>query len=257
MLITGIIGYPLKITLSPHMHNAAFKALNIEGIYLSFPIKKEKLKEAIYGFRALGFRGFNVTIPYKKEIIQYLDEISQEAKTIDAVNTVLIKEGKLKGFNTDVYGFNQSLSHYKINLKNKKVMLIGAGGVGYACSYIINKKEPSQFFITDKISEKAKKLAKIYNAEFILLKNVRKLIPEMDIIFNATPIDLQDKILNLLKEGSTYYDINYKFKMKQKKGIKVVDGSLMLVLQGARAFTIWTGKKAPIEVMKKAAGFKK
>ncbi len=256
MLVTGIIGYPLKITLSPPMHNSAFKALGIDGIYVQLPVKEEKLKEAVQGLAALGFRGFNVTIPYKKQVMKYLDEISDDALSVDAVNTVLIEENKLKGCNTDTYGFEESLNRYKINLKNKKIMLIGAGGVAYACSYIINKKNPANFVITDIIEEKAKKLAKIYQADKISAQNTEKLAVESDIILNATPVDLQDKLLPLLKKDSVYYDINYKFNKKEQKGVKVVNGSLMLVLQGARAFSIWTGQDAPVEVMKKAIGLK-
>jgi shikimate dehydrogenase len=256
LLVTGIIGYPLKTTFSPPMHNAAFKALGIEGKYVQLPVKEEKLKEAVYGMSALGFRGFNVTIPYKKKVMKYLDEISPDALSVDAVNTVLIEKDKLTGFNTDIYGFEESLNKYKISLNNKKVMLIGAGGVAYACSYIISKKNPSSFIITDIIEEKAKDLSKIYKADIIPTQELEKNAMESDIVLNATPVDFQDKILSLMKENSVYYDINYKFKVKEQKGVKVVNGSLMLILQGARAFTIWTEEDAPIEIMKKAIGFK-
>jgi len=255
LLVTGIIGYPLKTTFSPVMHNAAFKALGIDGIYAQLPVKKEKLHEAVQGLSALGFRGFNVTIPYKKMIMKYLDKISDDALSVDAVNTVLIEENKLKGFNTDTYGFEESLNRYKIDLKKKKVLLVGAGGVAYACSYIINRKNPSKFIITDIIEEKANKLAKIYKAEIFSAKDSEKLARESDIVLNATPEDLQDKFLPIMQKNSVYYDINYKFKMKGQKGVKVINGSLMLILQGARAFTIWTGREAPAEVMKKAIGF--
>ena len=255
MLVTGIIGYPLKVTLSPPMHNAAFKALNLDGIYVALPVKEENLKEAVFGLSALNFRGFNITIPYKKKVMEYLDEISADATAIDAVNTVLIDENKLKGFNTDIYGFEESLNKYEIALQGKKVMLIGAGGVAYACSYIINKKNPSRFIITDIIEEKAKKLTQIYKADKISTDDVEKIASESDVILNATPVDLQDKILPLMKENSVYYDINYKFQIKEQKGVKVVNGSLMLILQGARAFTIWTEQDAPIDIMKKAIGF--
>jgi shikimate dehydrogenase len=255
LLVTGIIGYPLKITLSPPMHNAAFKALDLDGIYVQLPVKEEKLKEAVYGLSALGFRGFNITIPYKKKVMEYLDEISVDATAIDAVNTVLIEKDKLKGYNTDIYGFEESLNKYEINLKDKKVTLIGAGGVAYACSYIINKKNPSRFVITDIIEEKAENLAKIYQADKISPQDVEKIASESDVILNATPVDLQDKILTLMKEDSVFYDINYKFQVKEQKGVKVVNGSLMLVLQGAHAFTIWTKQDAPIDVMKKAIGY--
>jgi len=256
LLVTGIIGYPLKVTLSPPMHNAAFKALGLDGMYVTLPVKEEKLKEAVYGLSALNFRGFNITIPYKKKIMEYLDEISIDATAIDAVNTVLIEENKLKGFNTDTYGFEESLNKYEIDLEDKKILLIGAGGVAYACSYIINKKNPSRFIITDIVEEKAKKLTQIYQADKISTDDVEKMASESDVILNATPVDLQDKILTLMKENSVYYDINYKFQIKEQKGVKVVNGSLMLILQGARAFTIWTEQDAPIDVMKKAIGFK-
>jgi shikimate dehydrogenase len=255
LLVTGIIGYPLKTTFSPPMHNAAFKKLGIDGVYVQLPVKEEKLQEAVHGLTALGFRGFNVTIPYKKDVMEYLDEISIEATAIDAVNTVLIEEDKLKGFNTDIYGFEESLNKYEIDLAGKKVLLIGAGGVAYACSYIIDKKKPSSFIITDIIEEKAENLADIYQADVIESEKVENTASDSDIILNATPVDLQDTILPLLKENSVYYDINYKFKVKEQKGVKVVNGSLMLILQGARAFTIWTDRDAPIEVMKKAIGF--
>lgn len=255
MLVTGIIGYPLKVTLSPPMHNAAFKALGLDGMYVALPVKEKKLKEAVFGLSALGFRGFNITIPYKKKVMEYLDEISADATAIDAVNTVSIEENKLKGFNTDTYGFEESLNKYEIDLEGKKVLLIGAGGVAYACSYIISKKNPSRFIITDIIEEKAEKLTQIYQADKISTDDVEKIASESDVVLNATPVDLQNKILTLMKEDSVYYDINYKFQVKEQKGVKVVNGSLMLILQGARAFTIWTGKNAPIEVMKKAIGF--
>ena len=116
-------------------------------------------------------------------------------------------------------------------------------------------KNPSNFIITDIIEEKAENLAKIYHADVITSQKVENIASDSDIILNATPVDLQGRILPLMKEGSTYYDINYKFKSKEQKGVKVVNGSLMLILQGARAFTIWTGQDAPIEVMKKAIGF--
>ena len=103
--------------------------------------------------------------------------------------------------------------------------------------------------------EKAEKLTQIYQADKISPQDVEKIASESDVILNATPVDLQDKILPLMKDTSVYYDINYKFQVKEQKGVKVVNGSLMLILQGARAFTIWTGQDAPIDVMKKAIGY--
>ncbi len=253
MLITGIIGYPLETTLSPKMHNATFKELGMDGIYLRFPVKEEKLKEATLGLRALGFRGVNITVPYKEKVMEYLDEIPEEVREIGAVNTILIKDDKLIGHNTDKDGFRESLIEYRIDIIDKNILLIGAGGAGRACAYIINSMKPMEFIITDKISERAKILSHLYDAEVIGIDKIENIILKTDIVINATPVDFQEMILPIMKQGATYYDLNYKFKVQRKSGAKVINGLLMLIHQGARSFNLWTQREPPIEIMKKAA----
>ncbi|MGB3477775.1 MAG: shikimate dehydrogenase [bacterium] len=256
MLITGIIGYPMETTLSPAMHNAAFKELQMDAVYVRLPVREERLKEAIMGLKVLGFRGVNVTIPYKEKVIEYLDDIVNGAKKIGAVNTIVIEGDKLLGHNTDIYGFKESLREYKINVTDNNLLLIGAGGAARACAYVIDSMKPKRFVITDMIFEKAKVLSQTYDAEVIESDKIRNIIPEMDIVINATPEDLQAAVLSVMRQGVVYYDMNYKFKVLRKGGVKVINGLLMLVLQGARAFYLWTGRREPIEIMKKAAGVK-
>lgn len=253
MLITGIIGYPMETTLSPAMHNAAFKELEMDAIYVRLPVREERLKEAIMGLKVLGFRGVNVTIPYKEKVIEYLDDIVNGAKKIGAVNTIVIEGDKLLGHNTDVYGFKESLREYKINVTDSNLLLIGAGGAARACAYVIDSMKPKRFVITDMILEKAKVLSQTYDAEVIGSDKIRNIVPEMDIVINATPEDLQAAVLSVMRQGVVYYDMNYKFKVLRKGGVKVINGLLMLVLQGARAFYLWTGRAGPIATMKKAA----
>ena len=143
---------------------------------------------------------------------------------------------------------------YDIDIKDKKVLLIGAGGAGRACAYIINSKRPKGFIITDKIYERAKILSHLFNAEIIGVERIKNIIPEIDIVINATPVDLQEMISQVTKQGVTYYDLNYKFRFLRREGVKMINGLLMLVYQGAKSFRLWTNKKAPIEIMKKAVG---
>jgi len=204
----------------------------------------------------LGIRGVNVTTPYKEMVLQFLDEISKAAAVVGCVNTILVKNNRLLGYNTDIYGFKKSLIKYKLKIKGKNILLIGAGGAGRACSWVMGSAGPRNFLIADRLNQRARKVAKLFNGKVLRLDKINDAIPNMDLVVNATPIDLQHIIIPIVKKGSTYYDINYKFKRIQTRRVRVINGLSMLVLQGARSFTLWTGKKPPIEVMEKAAGLK-
>ena len=256
MLITGLVGYPLEKTLSIKMHRAAFNKLKINGVYLRLLVKEENLKEATLGLRSLGFKGVNVTIPYKNKIMKYLDDTIDESREIKAVNTILIENEKLIGYNTDIYGFKKSLTEYNINVTNKKVMLVGAGGVGHACAYVINPLKPKRFFVANRTYKNATDLYEKYNVDLVSIDKIDKIIPEIDIIINATSVDFQQMVLPYIKQGSIYYDMNYKFKLIKRKDVKMINGLLMLVHQGAKSFELWTNKNAPIEIMKKSVGLK-
>src|SRR5208337_5442645 len=145
--ITGIIGYPLSHTLSPFMHNAGFKKFGLRWEYKVFETKPENVKKFINKIREQAIKGINVTIPHKHAVMPFLDKIDKAAATIGAVNTIVNKNGFLTGYNTDYLGFIASLKKYKVDLKNKNVVMIGAGGAAHAVGYAINLSKPKSFHI--------------------------------------------------------------------------------------------------------------
>jgi len=257
MIFTGLIGYPLSSTLSPKIHNAAFKCLGLLGIYLPLPIKSENLTAFMKGLRNKNFRGLNVTIPYKEKVLDLIDRISPEAEQVMAVNTLVIENRRVTGHNTDLDGFRGSLAEKGIRVAGRKVLLIGSGGAGRACAHVIRDQKPAEFFISDLEEGRAATVAQRFGAEPVKFSRLGKVLSRnMDLVVNATPCDMQESILPVLKTGSVYYDLNYRFGMNSKKGIKFLNGLSMLVIQAARSFTLWTGEAAPVTVMKTAAGLK-
>ncbi len=270
--IVGIFGYPIEHTLSPLMHNAAFKKLNLDYVYLPFSVEPAELKKAVESLRSLNIIGVNITIPYKEKVMKYLDEIDKDACLIGAVNTIHNINGLLKGYNTDGEGFISSLvNEARLNLDGKKVLLIGAGGVGKAIAIKLAEKGVERIVITDKIIEKARKLVKhvvhtisdccVYSLDFNETKVARE-ISEADILINATPVGMHKNdpyVVNpkLVRKNLFVYDVIYNrntelLNSAKKIGAKNLGGLGMLLYQGAISFEIWTGKKAPIDTMRKA-----
>ncbi|MEO0094367.1 MAG: shikimate dehydrogenase [candidate division WOR-3 bacterium] len=252
MFITGVIGFPLKLTYSPLLHNTAFKKLRIPGVYYPLCVPPENFKEIIFKLKELGFSGVNITNPYKIEILKYLDGVNPTVMDIGAVNTVFIENNKMVGENTDTYGFRESLKAYDIDLKNKIVLIIGAGGVARAILYVLCKERTQRIFITNRTISKAYPLIENYDIEGIELKRVPRILKDVDFVINATSIDIHKRIIPFLKNGSIYYDTNYRFKISERKGIKVINGIEMLVLQGAYSFSLWTKQAPPVSIMRDA-----
>lgn len=271
----GIIGYPLEHSLSPAMHNAAFKKLGLDWEYLPFEVEPKDLGEALKGMRALHMAGFNVTIPHKESILLLLDEVTKLARLIGAVNTVLNQEGKLIGYNTDGAGFIDSLKEdAKFDPKGKKAVVLGAGGASRAVSIMLAEAGAKQITLADILKEKAKDLSEYVNSYFEITCNsaevnnpsLQKAIDQANILVNASPIGthpntaqtpLSEKIK--LHPKLLVYDLVYNpsetklLKIAKESGCRTCSGLGMLVRQGALAFTIWTGQEAPVEVMRKAA----
>jgi len=259
--IIGIFGDPIEHTLSPLIHNEAFSYLGLDYCYVAFNVKKDKLKEATEAIRALNIRGVNITVPHKETVIQYIDEVSDEAKNIGAVNTILNNEGILKGFNTDVNGFILSLKDEGISIKNKNFLILGAGGAAKAIVYGI-LKEGGKVYIYNRTPSKALAIKeKFKKFGFIEIVEMDKSVTEkIDVIVNATSLGLKkdDPMpLNpeLIKPEHVYCDIVYPetplMREAEQIGCKVVGGIGMLLWQAAFAFKIWTEVEAPIEIMKK------
>lgn len=261
--LTGLFGYPVSHTISPKMHNVAFKHLGLDIVYLPFSINPDNLKTAIKSLSAMGFIGINITVPYKQKVMQYLDEIKSSAKMIGAVNTVLVKGGKLIGYNTDGIGFVRSLERdCHFSLKGKTMFLLGAGGAGRAVAIQSALNGLGRIFIADKLTNRAKDLARcVPGCKAVVVNKLQEALKKSDIIVNATPIGLHPKDPvsippEWIPKGRLVYDLIYNPKktrlLKNVRKCKTINGIGMLLYQGASSFEIWTGKKAPVEVMRKA-----
>lgn len=252
-----VIGDPIEHSLSPVMHNVAFNQAGIHGSYEKQRVTSEELDGFIQGFRNSGYAGCNVTIPHKVSILPYLDEIDEEAREIGAVNTVVNKNGKLIGYNTDGRGFLLSLKE-KITkpLTDLSILLIGAGGASRSIAYALKKENPKQFSIANRSEERLRLLLRDLKEERIeplSLKRAEEELARFDVVINTTNAGMYPEVqtvpLNLhhLKEDTVVCDIVYNPLMTRwlenakEKGAETDNGVSMLVMQGAMAFEKWTG----------------
>ena len=269
--VCGIIGDPVEHSLSPVMHNAAFEELNLDFVYVAFRVRREELGEAIIGARSLNLHGLNVTMPHKNAAMKYLDEIDSTARSIGAVNTILNKEGRLIGYNTDGIGALKALKENGITPKGKKLLLLGAGGAGKAIAFHA-AQEAEELVILNRTPQKAKKLAealrkesnKKINGNAFSTEIMKQELRDADILVNATSVgmhpDVNQSLVSpsLLKPDLCVMDIIYNpletklAKDAKAVGAKVVPGIEMLAYQGAASFEIWTNHPAPVKVMKQA-----
>lgn len=259
MKICLSIGYPIKTSQSPSIHNAGYKKLGIddEFIYLRAEVKPEDLKMAMDGVRGLGIRGVSVTMPHKQEVMKYLDRVDKEAKIIGAVNTIVNDNGKLTGFNTDYIGALVALEK-RVNLKDKKVAVIGAGGAARAVVYGLTKKG-AIVKIFNRSLVKAKSLGQEFGCEYEDLKNIGE-VSNMDIVINATSVGMnEDKSpidKKFLNKNQIVLDVVYTpketrlIKDAKENGAKVILGYEMLLYQGVEQFKLYTGFDAPVDAMK-------
>ena len=270
--VCGVIGNPIKHTLSPTIQNAAFNHLKLDFVFLAFEVKAVELENALRGMRGFGIHGLNVTMPYKNKVISYLDELDSPVQFLGSANTILNEDGKLSGFSTDGVGARNALKENGIDLSDKKVLLLGAGGAAKAIAFSF-AQEAGSFCILNRDSEKAIMLAYALNHIFgtkiaggaLSSSAVQKNLQDADIVVNATSVGMHPHVNQSLvapqwiKPNLTVMDIVYNpFETKLAKdakaaGAKIISGVEMLIYQGAASFKIWTGKSAPIEVMKNAA----
>ncbi len=242
-----VIGNPIGHSLSPRLHNHWLKENNISAVYEKKQIKESEIKSIITEVKNEKICGLNITIPYKKTIIPFLDQLTPLAEKAQSVNTIFKKDNKIFGDNTDIGGFEQSLKHINYNVKNKKVLILGAGGVTSSIILALQKLEASKITLSNRTKEKAETLKKKYpNIEII---NWGK-INNFDMIINATSLGLknEDEIkLNYddIGPNKLFYDIIYnpnktKFLSKAKQsGHKIENGKMMFIFQAQLAFKIW------------------
>jgi len=242
-----VIGNPIEHSLSPKLHNYWFKKNNINAVYEKKQLNKSDIKSVISGVRNGEIDGINVTIPFKKEIIPFLDQLTPVAEEVCAVNTIYKENNKVIGHNTDVAGFELAIRRINYDIKNKKVFILGAGGVVSAIILALKKMKVLKIILSNRTKQKTENFKKIYTDIEIIDWGQ---IPDFDMIINATSLGLKsdDEIkLDYANIGSNklFYDVIYNpkqtnFLLKAKKfGNKVENGKMMFIYQAHQAFTIW------------------
>ncbi|MBU0473653.1 MAG: shikimate dehydrogenase [Bacteroidetes bacterium] len=268
--IIGVIGHPIKHSLSPMMHNYAFNKLDLDFVYLPFDIAAANLKDALRGMVALGIEGFNVTIPHKERIVDFLDELSDSAKIVNAVNTVVNENGKLHGYNTDVDGIIKTLEDYKEDLHGCKVSVIGAGGAARSVIYtLINSFNVEKINIINRTVGKAESLKDYFTSKMLFEKiktyelappDVIEILSKSKLIVNASSIGMSPEeddspttIPESFNDKQIVFDLVYnprktKFlSIAESQGATILNGLKMFVEQGAKAFELWTNEKMPTD----------
>ena len=255
-----VIGNPIEHSLSPKLHNYWIKNNNINAIYEKQKLNKNEIESLILKLKKKKLNGINVTVPFKKAVIPYLDQLSLEAESTKSVNTIYLDNDKVVGHNTDIEGFKLSIKNSKFEAADKKILILGAGGVVPSIIFALNKMEVSEITISNRTREKAENLK-------IFFKNLKIVdwgkLPEFDMIINATSIGLNknDQInLDFSKVGKNkfFYDVIYNpketnfLKIGKKIGNKIENGKLMFVHQAFAAFKVWHGLEPEInnEVIK-------
>jgi shikimate dehydrogenase len=270
----GLIGYPLGHSISPAFQQAAFDHLGLDIRYELWETKPENLSKVVKGLSSADKLGANVTVPYKEDVLKLLDELDGLASDIGAVNTIVKRENKLVGYNTDAGGFLRALKEEgRFYPQGKKVTMIGAGGVARAIGFILIKHGIKSLALFDIAVERAQKLASDLNSKGIAVLESHKsaefkeAVSTADLLINCTPVGtkhsaseesspLEEK---LISHKSLVYDVVYNpiktplLKSAERAGARTLGGLAMLVYQGAYAFELWTGRKAPVDIMMEKA----
>ena len=265
--LAAVVANPIKHSISPFIHNSAFEATNTNGVYLAWEVDEAELAETVANIRRYQMYGINLSMPYKEQVIPYLDQLSEEACLIGAVNTVVNREGTLIGYNTDGKGFFKSLPSFKIS--RKRLVLLGAGGAAKAilAQAILDGVSQISVFVRSSSMEKTRPyLEKIQNAtgfrvDLFALEDVQELqdsITKADLLVNATSVGMDGSSQPIptsivLPEKLMVADVIYQpfetpfLKWARNQGNQSINGLGMLLYQAAEAFELWTGKEMPTD----------
>ena len=250
-----VIGNPIEHSLSPLLHNYWIKKSGIDAIYDRQKLNEDELEQNILQIKEKKIIGINVTVPFKKAIIPFLDELSIEAESTQSVNTIFLRNNKVIGHNTDIFGFEVSIKKSKYNLKDKEVLILGAGGVVPSIIFALNKMKISKIKISNRTKDKAENLKTIFkNIEIIEWGEV----PNFDMIINATSLGLkkEDKIeldFSSTSKNKFFYDVIYNpietnfLKIGKSLGNITLNGKLMFIYQALSAFNIWHGLEPDVD----------
>ncbi|PKN13736.1 MAG: shikimate dehydrogenase [Deltaproteobacteria bacterium HGW-Deltaproteobacteria-4] len=276
--VFAILGDPVSHSLSPQLHNAALTAVGINGIYVPFHVVPEQLATAVAGVRALQIAGLSVTVPHKERIIPLLDEIDPAAQRIGAVNTVVNREGRLIGYNTDAPGFLQALRDtLDFSPLHKEVLLIGAGGAARAALIALAQAGATTVVVANRTPDRAVDLIASCCTEFPACQMMATSLDALhtgdflgraDLLVNTSALGLAGEsfpsaIIAGLKPSALIFDMVYSrttastplVRQGESAGHRAADGRSMLIAQGEAAFSLWTGLVPPGGVMKAALNF--
>lgn len=275
-VLTCLLGSPVSHSISPLMHNEAFRLLDLDYAYLAFDVNTDQLKTAVEGLKVLGVRGFNLTMPNKNKMCELADELSQAAAMMEAVNTVVYENGKLIGHNTDGYGYMRSVKEAGYDVNGKKMTIIGGGGA--ATSICIQAaldgvsemdifcRAGNSYVRAEKMVETISKntLCKASLYDIADIQALKSSLATSYLLTNATSVGMAPHIeesvitdTSLLHRGLIVSDIIYNpretllLKLAREAGCNTFNGLYMLLYQGAKAFELWTGKEMPVAPIKK------
>ncbi|MDR1941054.1 MAG: shikimate dehydrogenase [Endomicrobium sp.] len=247
----AVIGFPVKHSFSPVMHNAWFKDEKLNCLYLAAQISPKDLKQAFKAFKTLGFCGINVTVPHKNAAVKCVDFADDSVKAVGSLNTVAFKNGKLYGYNTDYCGFADDLKEKKAAVKNSSVFVYGAGGAAKAVIYALKKAGAKKISAANRTFAKAQSIARRFKVGAVKNAEIAEAISQADLIVNASSCGMNKTDAlpfkpSSVKKDAIVYDLIYNkqtpFKIFAKRyNLKFFSGEGMLARQGAQAFKIWTG----------------
>ena len=243
-----VIGNPISHSLSPKLHNYWLKQNNIDAIYEKINLEEDGIKEIIQDIKKQKIGGCNVTVPFKKKVIPFLDKLSVEAEQTQSVNTIIFRNGNLIGHNTDITGFTKAIEALEFNLRNKKIFILGAGGVVPSLIFALSRMNVYEITISNRTRINADNL----KSQF---KNIKIFdwgdLPNFDVIINATSLGLDNETINLdfskVENNKLFYDVIYNppetnfLKQGRKLGNQVENGKLMFIYQASEAFKLWHG----------------
>ncbi|MFX0045799.1 MAG: shikimate dehydrogenase [Candidatus Hermodarchaeota archaeon] len=273
MKLLAIVGYPLGHTMSPVMHNAALKEMRLESEfhYEQRPVRVRELSNLVSQIREGTLEGANITVPYKTVIMEYLSAVTDEGLAAGSVNTLYREGGKVIGHNTDVKGFEEALEERNVAVRGLRATILGAGGAARAVALALAEEGIERLAILNRTRSNALKLAESLGHNESLevfigpISTARNALEESDILINCTPIGMHGHSAEespvdgvALPRDLIVMDLVYNplrtrlLKDAEESGCKTIDGTGMLVHQGAEALRIWTGKRAPVEVMRNA-----
>lgn len=254
----AIFGYPVGHSFSPQMHTFISQKMKLNYIYTAFEVKPEDLKAAVNGIRAMNIAGVNITAPHKYEVMQYLDEISDEAQKFGSVNTVVNRGGKLIGYNTDAHGFYRSLQKNEINPSGADILILGAGGAAKPVCMLLAMKGAKSITVLNRTQSKADMLASAVKSTIGYEIHTKKTLAHYDLVINTTAAGMSPQLdkcpiddMSFIDDKTAVADMIYNppktvfLQRAEENGAKIMNGLGMLIYQGLLAYELFTGVRLP------------